>query len=256
MIKFFRKIRQKLLSENKFSKYLLYALGEIILVVIGILIALYINNINTEKQDSIILNGYLNNISENIKLDQTNLEQITIYRDSSIIGSKYFMNIIEQENTSKEQYSIYFSEYFAYNPLLDKYFQSNNSGFEALKNSGYLSKIQQTTLETELYKYYGLVEQIENEEKYLNNFMEEMKYDIYKKNIVQPIKPLVRKGIENIETDDDFNKLRRFFNYPSIVGSHSRNAGTTYLIELYKELLISAVNVRKEIEKLTKANNV
>ena len=43
MIKFFRKIRQRLLNENNFSKYLLYALGEIILVVIGILIALQIN---------------------------------------------------------------------------------------------------------------------------------------------------------------------------------------------------------------------
>ncbi len=228
MIKFFRKIRQKLLTDNKFSKYLLYAIGEIILVVIGILIALYINNLNTEKQDSIILNGYLNNISENIKLDQANLEQIAVFRDSSIIGSKYFMNIIEKENTSKEQYSIYFSEYFAYNPWLDKYFQSNNSGFEALKNSGYLSKIQQTTFETELYKYYGLVEQIENEEKYLNNFMEEMKYDIYKNNIVQPIKPIVRKGIGHIEKDEDFDNLRRFFNYPSVVGSHSRNAGTIF----------------------------
>ena len=46
MIKFFRKIRQKLLTENKFSKYLLYAIGEIMLVVIGILIALQLNNLN------------------------------------------------------------------------------------------------------------------------------------------------------------------------------------------------------------------
>ena len=51
MIKFFRHIRQKLLSENKFSKYLLYAIGEILLVVIGILIALQINNWNQEKID-------------------------------------------------------------------------------------------------------------------------------------------------------------------------------------------------------------
>ena len=49
MIKFFRKIRQKLLSENKFSKYLLYAIGEIILVVIGILLALQINNWNQQR---------------------------------------------------------------------------------------------------------------------------------------------------------------------------------------------------------------
>ena len=40
MLKFFRKIRQQLLTENKFSKYLLYAIGEIVLVVIGILMAL------------------------------------------------------------------------------------------------------------------------------------------------------------------------------------------------------------------------
>ena len=50
MIKFFRKIRQKLLTENKFSKYLLYAIGEIALVVIGILIALQINSWNENKR--------------------------------------------------------------------------------------------------------------------------------------------------------------------------------------------------------------
>ena len=50
MIKFFRKIRQNLLVENKTGKYLKYALGEIILVVVGILIALSINNWNQKKQ--------------------------------------------------------------------------------------------------------------------------------------------------------------------------------------------------------------
>ena len=51
MLKYFRKIRQKLMQENKFSKYLLYAVGEIVLVVIGILIALQINNWNNTKQN-------------------------------------------------------------------------------------------------------------------------------------------------------------------------------------------------------------
>jgi hypothetical protein len=50
MIKFFRNIRRRFLSENKFSKYLLYAIGEIILVVIGILIALQINNWNENQK--------------------------------------------------------------------------------------------------------------------------------------------------------------------------------------------------------------
>ncbi|MFT5941322.1 hypothetical protein [Sediminicola arcticus] len=50
MIKLFRRIRQNLLTENKFNKYLLYAIGEIVLVVIGILIALQINNLNEESK--------------------------------------------------------------------------------------------------------------------------------------------------------------------------------------------------------------
>ncbi|MBT8293982.1 MAG: hypothetical protein KJN70_11965 [Eudoraea sp.] len=53
MIKFFRKIRQRLLTENKFSKYIMYAIGEIALVVIGILIALQVNNWNENRKEEI-----------------------------------------------------------------------------------------------------------------------------------------------------------------------------------------------------------
>lgn len=70
MIKFFRKIRQKMFAEGNFSQYLIYDIGEIVLVVIGILIALQINNWNTDHQDAETLKGYLNNIAENIKADQ------------------------------------------------------------------------------------------------------------------------------------------------------------------------------------------
>ena len=50
MLRFLRRVRQRLLAENGFRKYLLYAIGEILLVVIGILIALQINNWNEEKK--------------------------------------------------------------------------------------------------------------------------------------------------------------------------------------------------------------
>jgi hypothetical protein len=59
MIKFFRKIRQKMLTENKFSNYLLYAFGEILLVVIGILIALQINNWNEINKNKSTESEYL-----------------------------------------------------------------------------------------------------------------------------------------------------------------------------------------------------
>jgi uncharacterized membrane protein YgaE (UPF0421/DUF939 family) len=62
MINFFRKIRQQLLTENKFSKYLIYAIGEILLVVIGILIALSINNWSQFEKDRVKEKSILVNV--------------------------------------------------------------------------------------------------------------------------------------------------------------------------------------------------
>ena len=69
MIKFFRNIRQTLIMENKTSKYLKYAIGEIVLVMIGILLALQINNWNEKRKATIQEITILKNIQENILLD-------------------------------------------------------------------------------------------------------------------------------------------------------------------------------------------
>jgi Family of unknown function (DUF6090) len=73
MIKFFRKIRQNMIKENRTSKYLLYAIGEIILVVIGILIALSINNWNENRKDKIKERNYLIGIKADLLQDQNSL---------------------------------------------------------------------------------------------------------------------------------------------------------------------------------------
>ncbi len=70
MIKFFRRIRQQLLTENKFSKYVLYAIGEIILVVVGILMALSINNWNSNQKNLVAEKDY---IVSRIDLELTNM---------------------------------------------------------------------------------------------------------------------------------------------------------------------------------------
>ena len=66
MIKFFRNIRQKLLQSNKLKSYSAYALGEIFLVVLGILIALQINNWNEERKDNARMLTYIKSIAEDI----------------------------------------------------------------------------------------------------------------------------------------------------------------------------------------------
>lgn len=76
MIKFFRKIRQKLLVENRFNKYLVYAVGEIVLVVIGILIALQINNWNEQRANEERIKTTLKQIQKDLINDIQEIEPI------------------------------------------------------------------------------------------------------------------------------------------------------------------------------------
>jgi len=76
MIKFFRKIRQNMIRDNKVIKYLLYAIGEIILVVIGILIALSINNSNELKKTRDAEKVYLKEIKSDLIQDTLLLSQV------------------------------------------------------------------------------------------------------------------------------------------------------------------------------------
>ena len=78
MIKLFRKMRQQLLAENKFSKYLLYGIGEIVLVVIGILIALQINNWNENRKKQKLKASYKSSLMNDLSLDTLMLGRLII----------------------------------------------------------------------------------------------------------------------------------------------------------------------------------
>ena len=91
MIKFFRKIRQKLLSENKFNKYLIYAIGEIILVVIGILIALQINNWNEKNKNLTTSNETLQILQTELKETKSMLEEVLESSKNTQLISKMYI---------------------------------------------------------------------------------------------------------------------------------------------------------------------
>ena len=78
MIKIFRRIRQSLLSENSFGKYLVYAFGEIILVVIGILLALQINNWNEAK-----------------KVEETKVKTLALIKEELLSNQQSIDNVFE-----------------------------------------------------------------------------------------------------------------------------------------------------------------
>jgi len=103
MIKFFRKIRQRLVTENKFSKYFLYAIGEILLVVIGILIALQLNNLNEDRKIEVTRQGYYHQLLEDLNKDKIYIEKTISHFDSINNDINAYYETFKVPNLSIEQ---------------------------------------------------------------------------------------------------------------------------------------------------------
>ena len=100
MIKFFRKIRQSVLTQNKVSQYFFYAIGEILLVVIGILIALNINNANEKRKNEEKITSILLEIQKDLKTDITNA--ISVFDNYMIADS--IQDLILNDKYTLEDY--------------------------------------------------------------------------------------------------------------------------------------------------------
>jgi hypothetical protein len=165
MLRFFRKIRQNLLAENKFTKYLFYALGEIILVVIGILIALAINNANQKRLTEKNEETYLIGLKEEFQTSKLKLKELIAVNQSNYTGAK---QILEYTNAnamppsedlfSKVLYST-FSTDIAFNP--------NNSLLQEMINSGNLKNLSNPELRIQLTNWVSTIEDIRRQEEEL-----------------------------------------------------------------------------------------
>ena len=96
MHKFFRKIRQNLLMENKTGKYFKYGLGEIVLVFIGILVALQINNWNEDRQVDDIGENYYGQLLLDLKADKTYCKSIISSLESYSVGHNNYIKIYSE----------------------------------------------------------------------------------------------------------------------------------------------------------------
>ena len=117
MIKFFRKIRQKLLSENKFSKYLIYAIGEIFLVVIGILIALQINNWNEEKKTKAVEIEILTQFKEDLNDDIESINRVEFWIRKVINSSNIVVDHLKNKKSWNDSLAIHFDLWNDYDQL-------------------------------------------------------------------------------------------------------------------------------------------
>ena len=94
MVRFFRKIRRKLFSEGKLSRYLLYAIGEIVLVVIGILIALQINNWNEARKTRIEERTLLLSLKNEMEYNMIELERARKVNNANIKGAGRLVDVL------------------------------------------------------------------------------------------------------------------------------------------------------------------
>jgi hypothetical protein len=156
MIKLFNVIRKDKLSKNQFSSYLIYAVGEILLVVIGILIALKVNNMNEARILTDRMNDYLTKIQSNVSEDILESERLMNFRN---INADLCNNVSEDliNNDFSDQLQI---QQAILNMIIEVELNYNRSAFESLKSSGYLSHLNNQKLEDLLYDYYLKTDQI------------------------------------------------------------------------------------------------
>jgi hypothetical protein len=154
MIKVFRKIRKKMADDNKPLKYARYAIGEIILVVIGILIALSINNWNENLKNKKLETSYLKRIYKDLDNDLLQFERtITLAqeRNKRVLFLEQAIMDSQLVNKSSDYFvkSIVYANY-TYRPAI------SNHSFEELKSSGRLELINNENLRVSIAKYYDL----------------------------------------------------------------------------------------------------
>ncbi len=138
MIKIFRKIRQNLIMENKTGKpvfaagrYLKYAIGEIVLVVIGILIALSINNWNEQRKNANQELKLLQSFKIGLEKDLSDIDSNISSHTTAINSANLILNLLEKNQT----YNDSLAKHFSY-AMAPSFFVNTTTAFETLKSKG------------------------------------------------------------------------------------------------------------------------
>jgi len=160
MIPYYRKIRKKLADDNQFFKYSRYAIGEIILVVVGILIALQINNWNNLNEKNKLKSVYINRLISDIKSDTTN---IAYTRSELEINQGVIKALIEKIslNEDLEELDTLLYNYFERGWIIYEFIPTSNTYID-LSQTGNMNILNNPDLVDEIIQYYSWMTQVEN----------------------------------------------------------------------------------------------
>ena len=225
MFKFFRKIRKKLIDEGKLKHYLIYSIGEIILVVIGILIALQINNWNIEKQEQRKEYEFLLSLERELDNNIKNLEEIIVEKKNGDKSIQKILNLtgerIGQIDTIEKLDRIILT---ATNPFS---FNFQDGVLKTLLNSGQLELISNDSLRFYLAGCHSMVNDAIEESQEAWRMTEEQLVPIMAKYYMDYWKPIPfsSKRKEMLMDREFHNVLKRvwFWNYSSIGEHESMN---------------------------------
>lgn len=156
MIKFFRNIHKKRIQQSKVRSYFFYAIGEIILVVIGILIALQVNNWNQEQKDHHLGKDYLFRIHRDIVQDTIKFKGIIASNNTLREDIKRALDTLYQGIDNLEQVKYIGA---IYDRALDQVFSPNDNTYRGMVSSGALGLIQNLELKDEIIDLYSEYDQ-------------------------------------------------------------------------------------------------
>lgn len=146
----FTNLKIRSLTSGRVGRYLLYAIGEIILVVVGILIALNINNHNEKKREKLALASVLSNVAYDLKRDTLLVNRaIKNYGDREKVLDK----IVKDEYTLEDYKRCLFCP-----SLITSYFPMNinDKGYLQLKSFNQINSVQQDTLSADVVQFYNV----------------------------------------------------------------------------------------------------
>jgi hypothetical protein len=170
MLLLVRRFKHLEFMSDRFRRYFLYALGEMVLVVVGILIALQIDNWNSNRQDDARLQSHLQSIARNVGEDLAELQTLKSFRQEAVVDGWRVLDYLTAQSTfSTKDISLYSKARFE--ASAQEIFAANTSGYDSLKNSDVLGRLQGNDIENLLADYYDVVGRIENLEASHNSYV-------------------------------------------------------------------------------------
>jgi len=171
MIKFFRKIRYELMEKNKTAKYFKYAIGEIVLVMIGILLALQVSNWNQERKDRISERKLLDNIHRDFVHNKVGFDSLKAIHYRALKGLEKLVALFPLNNDSLK-----YAAYKKYNlQIKGMTYDPYSSSIESVVNSNALQLIQDENLQKYLVSWKDVFRDYKEDENtyydYLNDFL-------------------------------------------------------------------------------------